>query len=129
MDKIASEFTTALDDLIICIVAKDKHNYHLLEIQDKFRIGRRELGSEEIIKMVGPHLWEHRANIKVRNEEFFIVLEIPESEGFNIGELLNVLRNIHSTLLDDEKKAIWNLVDKMLRQYIKFLKARRAGEF
>lgn len=125
---ISDEFNKYLFRLVKLIEMKFSGSYSDSSLIDRYKRRISVAKSTDpliIIEKCKNKLWEIREHILNENDKFFIDSEYNEmvsnlSEKDEITHIIQLFKQKYSTLLDDEKTAIWGCLKPMLRCSIQY---------
>ncbi len=85
------------------------------------------VGPEHLIEKIGPALYKYKEQIKKRDENFFMTLEIipPENFNENSAQMLitfgESIRGMYAGAQPAEKDSVYKTIKQLLRLYVNYL--------
>jgi hypothetical protein len=118
-----NKFNENLCNLLDCIKIKSGESSEIVNLCEKFQ-SLKSISAEQIPQTAGPYLWKYRAEIKAKNQDFFLKNSYTEDiknkdtlGSSDMNKLINMCKNLWQSMKLEEKNVCWTYIQTCLSNY------------
>ena len=118
MEAVYKRFNSQFGILVDMLVKKS--NDPKIDDLNTLYISMRNNTPNQIIELIGPHLWEQREYIKKRDINYFLTKSYVDDDAN--AKLVDMIKKLWVASEPKEKDLVVNIICKMLSTYVEYLK-------